>query len=267
MLPNTICSVYLSQADTPHNKIYKNKTMGKINNKGEKKEKTMSFIGHLEELRKRIIVILAAFVVVFGAFYPFKSKILEVFTKPLMNKELVFLDITEPFLVNIKLAFIAAVVVIMPLLIFQILAFLFPAFNEKIKKRVILIGVLFFILFYGGITFSYYFLIPVAVKWLISQGSGLTQTLSVSKYIGIIGWFLLGTGLIFELPLILLFLIKLNILTVKQLRRKWRIVYIIILVICAIITPDWSPITMALLAVPMVLLYELALLLARIMKR
>ncbi|MCL5069819.1 MAG: twin-arginine translocase subunit TatC, partial [Actinobacteria bacterium] len=68
----------------------------------------------------------------------------------------------------------------------------------------------------------------------------------------------------FELPLILLFLIKLNILTVKQLRRQWRIAYIVILVICAIITPDWSPVTMALLAVPMILLYELALLLARI---
>lgn len=235
-----------------------------MKNKEEKKEKATTFIGHLEELRKRIIVVLAALAVAFGAFYPFKSKILGILTKPLVNKELVFLDITEPFLVNVKLAFMAAVIVIMPLLIFQILAFLFPAFNERLKKRVVLIGILFFILFYGGIAFSYYFLIPVALKWLLSQGTGLTQTLSVSKYISIIGWFLFGTGIIFELPLILLFLIKLNILTVKQLRRQWRVAYIVILVICAIITPDWSPVTMALLAVPMILLYELALLLARI---
>lgn len=235
-----------------------------MENKEEKKEKAMTFIGHLEELRKRIIVVLVALAVAFGAFYPFKSKILGIFTKPLVNKELVFLDITEPFLVNVKLAFMAAAIGIMPLLIFQILAFLFPAFSEKLKKRVVLIGILFFILFYGGIAFSYYFLIPAALKWLFSQAAGLTQTLSVSRYVSIIGWFLVGAGIIFELPLILLFLIKLNILTVKQLRRQWRIAYIVILVICAIITPDWSPVTMALLAIPMILLYELALLLARI---
>ncbi len=228
-----------------------------------KEEKKMSFIGHLEELRKRIIIVLAVFVVAFGAYYPFKNKILELFTRPLLNKELVFLDITEPFLVNVKLAFMAAAITIMPLIIFQILAFLFPALGEKIKKRIILIGALFFVLFYGGIAFSYFLLVPVAVKWLVSQGEGLTQMLSVSKYVSLISWFLIGSGLIFELPLILLFLIKINVLSTKQLRRKWRVVYIIILVICAIITPDWSPVTMALLAIPMILLYELALLLAR----
>ena len=147
--------------DIAINKNHKNKKNKKMNNKEEKKEKATTFIGHLEELRKRIIVVLAALVVAFGAFYPFKSKILGIFTKPLVNKELVFLDITEPFLVNVKLAFMAAAIAIMPLLIFQILAFLFPAFNERLKKRVVLIGILFFILFYGGIAFSYYFLIPV----------------------------------------------------------------------------------------------------------
>ena len=84
--------------------------MEKIN---DKKEKTMSFIEHLEELRKRIIIILSVFVIAFGSFYPFKNKILEVLTKPLANKELVFLDITEPFLVNVKLAFMAAAIAIM----------------------------------------------------------------------------------------------------------------------------------------------------------
>ena len=110
-----------------------------MENKEEKKEKASTFIGHLEELRKRIIIVLAALAVAFGAFYPFKSKILGILTKPLVNKELVFLDITEPFLVNVKLAFMAAAIVIMPLLIFQILAFVFPAFSEKLKKRVVLI--------------------------------------------------------------------------------------------------------------------------------
>jgi len=227
-------------------------------------EKTMPFIDHLEELRKRIIVILAIFVVFFGAAYPFHNTLLGLLTKPLKNRELVFLDITEPFLVNIKIAFIAAVMVIMPILVFQIISFAFPAFSQKIRKRIIPITILFFILFYGGIAFCYFLMIPIAVNWLISQGADLIQTLSVTKYVSFIGWFLVGAGLIFELPLILVFLIKINVLSVKQLRRQWRVVYIVILVLCAMITPDWSPVTMGVLAAPMILLYELALLLAKV---
>lgn len=227
-------------------------------------QKIMPFIDHLEELRKRIIVVLAVFVVFFAAAYPFHNTLLGLLTKTLENKELVFLDITEPFLVNIKIAFIAAVMVIMPLLVFQIISFAFPAFSQRIKKRIIPITILFFILFYGGIAFCYFLMIPIAVNWLISQGAELKQTLSVTKYVSFIGWFLVGAGLIFELPLILVFLIKINVLTVRQLRRQWRVVYIVILVICAMITPDWSPVTMGVLAAPMILLYELALLLARI---
>lgn len=232
---------------------------------GKKKDarKVMPFIDHLEELRKRIIVVIAVFVVLFGAAYPFHNNLLGFLTRPLENKELVFLDITEPFLINIKISFIAAAMVIMPFLVFQIISFAFPAFSKKIRRRVVPIGILFFILFYGGIAFSYFLMVPIAVKWLLSQGAELTQTLSVTRYVSFIGWFLVGAGLVFEMPLVLVFLIKIDILTVPQLRRQWRIVYIVILVICAIITPDWSPVTMGVLAAPMILLYELALLLAR----
>ena len=227
-------------------------------------QKEMPFIDHLEELRKRIIVVLAVFVVLFGVAYPFRNTLLDLLTKPLINKDLVFLDITEPFLVNIKISFMAAVMVIMPLLVLQIISFAFPAFSKKIRKRIIPMAILFFILFYGGITFCYFLMIPIAVNWLISQGSELIQTLSVTKYVTFIGWFLIGAGVIFELPLALVFLIKIDILTVKQLRRQWRVVYIVILLLCAIITPDWSPVTMGVLAAPMILLYELALLLAKV---
>lgn len=226
-------------------------------------QKVMAFIDHLEELRKRIIVVLAVFVVFFGAAYPFHNDLLGFLTKPLANRELVFLDITEPFLMNIKISFIAALMAIMPLLVFQILGFAFPVFSKRIKRRVIPIGILFFILFYGGVAFSYFLMVPIAVNWLLSQGAELIQTLSVTKYVSFIGWFLVGTGIIFELPLILLFLIKINVLSVAMLRRQWRVVYIVILLLCAMITPDWSPVTMGVLAAPMILLYELALLLAR----
>lgn len=226
-------------------------------------EKNMPFIGHLEELRKRIIVVLAVFVVAFIPAYYFHNEILAFLTDPLENEKLIFLDITEPFLVNVKLAFFAAAAFILPLLLYQIVAFIKPALSKKVRRYLLIILVIFFILFIGGVLFSYKLMIPIALEWLLSQGENLTQSLTVNRYVSFIGWFILGSGILFELPLVLLFLIKANILTVKQLRRQWRIVYIVILVLCAIITPDWSPVTMAILAVPMILLYELSLLLAR----
>jgi sec-independent protein translocase protein TatC len=238
---------------------------GKDDDKGKKKgeDKEMSFLDHAEELRKRIIVVLIVFAVAFIPAYIYHKRILDFLTDPLHNRELVFLEITEPFLVNIKLAFFAAAAVAIPVLVYQIVIFVKPALSQKIRKNLMLLTTVFFVLFAGGVAFSYFFLIPIAVNWLLSQGEGLTQTLSVSRYVSFIGWFLLGSGILFEMPLVLLFLIKADIITVKQLRKQWRIVYIIILLLCAIITPDWSPVTMGVLAVPMILLYELSLVLAK----
>jgi sec-independent protein translocase protein TatC len=229
-------------------------------------DKEMSFLGHLEELRKRIIVVMAVFVVAFIPAFIYRNYIMEFLTAPLTDKKLVFLEITEPFLVNVKLAFFAAAAVALPVLVYQVVVFIKPALSQKVRKNLLILTIIFFILFAGGIIFSYKLLIPVAVKWLLSQGAGLEQALSVNKYISFIGWFLLGTGILFEMPLVLLFLIKAEIITIPQLRKQWRIVYIIILVLCAIITPDWSPVTMGVLAVPMILLYEMALLFAKLFK-
>jgi sec-independent protein translocase protein TatC len=231
--------------------------------RGETPEKEMTFIGHLEELRKRIIVVLIVFVVAFIPAYVYHSKILEFITAPLVNKKLVFLEVMEPFLVNVKLAFFVAAAVAIPVLVYQVLVFIKPALSGRIRKNLGILTIVFLILFAGGVAFSYELMVPVAVRWLLGQGAGLTQILSANKYVSFIGWFLLGAGIIFEMPLVLLFLIKADIINVAQLRRQWRVVYIVILLLCAIITPDWSPVTMGVLAVPMILLYELALLLAR----
>ena len=242
-----------------------NKSAGSDQVKPDNKapEKEMTFIGHLEELRKRIIIVLIVFAVAFIPAYIYHARILEFITAPLVNKKLVFLEVTEPFLVNVKLAFFAAAAVAIPILVYQIIIFIRPALSGKIRKGLGALTIVFFILFAGGVAFSYKLMIPVAVKWLLGQGTGLTQILSVNKYVSFIGWFLIGAGIMFEMPLILLFLIKADIITVVQLRRQWRVVYIVILLLCAIITPDWSPVTMGVLAVPMILLYELALLFAR----
>jgi len=228
--------------------------------------KKMSFIDHLDELRKRLLVVMIVFVVALIGFYPLHGIIMHFLTSSFLTSELVYLEIMEPFLVNLKISFFCAIIAISPLLAYQLATFLAPVFSRKIKKYMIIILVMFFILFAGGFIFAYKLLVPVAMKWLVSQGSTLKASLSVNKYVSFVGWFMIGGGLAFELPLVLLFLIKAGILKIQVLRRQWRIVYILILLLSAIITPDWSPVTMAVLAVPMILLYELSLLLAKIFK-
>ncbi|GFP22304.1 sec-independent protein translocase protein TatC, partial [Candidatus Hakubella thermalkaliphila] len=114
-----------------------------------------------------------------------------------------------------------------------------------------------------GVVFSYFNLLPVAIGWLLNQGQGLELTLSVSRYVSFVGWFLLASGVAFELPLVLLALIKVGLVDRRALRKQWQVAYMVILLLAAILTPDWSPITMMVLALPMIVLYELALLLAR----
>jgi sec-independent protein translocase protein TatC len=228
--------------------------------------KKMSFIDHLDELRKRLLVVMIVFVVAIIGFYPLHEKIMHFLTSSFVVSDLVYLELMEPFLVNLKISFFCAIVTISPLLAYQLAAFIAPVFSRKIRKYMIIILILFFILFAGGFIFAYKLLVPVAMKWLISQGSTLKASLSVNKYVSFVGWFMIGGGLAFELPLLLLFLIKAGILKVQTLRHQWRIVYIVILLLSAVITPDWSPVTMAVLAAPMILLYELSLLLAKVFK-
>jgi len=172
----------------------------------------------------------------------------------------------EPFLVNVKISFFCAIITVSPLLAYQIAVFVSPAVTQKIRKYMAVILILFFILFAGGFFFAYRFLVPISIRWLMNQGASLKANLSVTKYISFVGWFMFGGGVAFETPLVLLFLIKAGILKVATLRRQWRIVYITILLLSAVITPDWSPVTMFVLAVPMVLLYELSMILARLFK-
>lgn len=251
-----------SNKDKENNNGFKNA----IFNEDDDDSKKMSFIDHLDELRKRLLVVLIVFVVAMIAYYPFHNQILHFLTSGFLKTNLVYLEIMEPFFVNLKIAFYCAIITISPLLAYQIAVFIAPAFSKKIRKYMAIILILFFILFAAGFYFAYKFLVPISIKWLLNQGATLKANLSVSKYVNFVGWFLIGGGIAFETPLVLLFLIKAGILKVSTLRRQWRIVYIVILLLSAIITPDWSPVTMFVLAVPMILLYELSMILAKIFK-
>ncbi|MCG2796698.1 MAG: twin-arginine translocase subunit TatC, partial [Actinomycetia bacterium] len=149
-------------------------------------------------------------------------------------------------------------------ILFEILAFLSPALKRKERSFTVAVMLMILVFFAAGVTLGYLFIMPVGITWLLDlAGEQMSPVLSASEYVSFAGWFMLAFGIAFETPIFIWMLVALGVLTPEQLRRQWRYAYIIILLFAAIITPDWNPITMLMVAVPMVLLYEISILLAR----
>ncbi|MBI4744769.1 MAG: twin-arginine translocase subunit TatC [Actinobacteria bacterium] len=225
----------------------------------------MTLIDHLEEFRRRMIVSFATILIAAAFCYSYAYRILRILTKPAGKITLVYLSPLEPFMVKFKIAIWAGVFLAMPILIYETLAFVAPALKNKEKKYVYPTIFLLCVLFVSGVVFGYNYIMPVGISWLFSQAGGMLKAnLTASMYINFAALFLFAFGISFETPLVILLLVKLGVFTPKSLRENWRIAYMIILVFSAIATPDWSPVTMGIMALPMIILFELSVLLSRI---
>ncbi|OFW55426.1 MAG: twin arginine-targeting protein translocase TatC [Candidatus Solincola sediminis] len=227
----------------------------------------MGFIEHLEELRRRIIVMFLALGVAICVGYIYSWQILDFLKKPGARAgiplNLYYQSVLEPFMVRFKIAMYAAIVVALPVILYEILAFIAPALKKR-EKRVMyssLLSIIFFFLL--GMAFCYFYILPIGLKWLVGQaGNHVSPVLMAGQYVGLVALLLLGIGLSFETPLLVWLAVRLGIVTPKKLHENWRWAIIITLVFAAVITPDWNPITMALVAVPMFILYEASIFLA-----
>jgi sec-independent protein translocase protein TatC len=207
----------------------------------------------------------AVLAVTFGFCMFFSVPLLKILLKPAGDLHLVFLAPLEPFMVKVKVAFFAGLSLALPVILYQILAFASPGLKKKEKKMVFPIIVAMIILFAGGVAFGYKFIMPISTAWLLDQaGDIMKASVSASNYVTFAGWFLIGFGISFETPLFILLMVRLGIISPERLRGSWRYAIIIILLISAVITPDWSPITMAVMAGPMLLFYILSCFLAGI---
>jgi sec-independent protein translocase protein TatC len=226
-------------------------------------DQRMKFLEHISELRQRLIVSAAVLAVTFGISLYFSVPLLKILLKPAGSLHLVFLAPLEPFMVKVKVAFFAGMSLALPVILYEILAFASPGLKKKEKRLIIPIIVSMIILFAGGVAFGYRFIMPISTKWLLSQaGEIMTANVSASSYVTYAGWFLLGFGISFETPLFILLMVRLGIMSPSRLRGSWRYAILIILLISAVITPDWSPITMAVMAGPMLFFYILSCFLA-----
>jgi len=225
-------------------------------------DKEMTLVEHLEELRKRIIIALIALGI--GTFlgFPFTSWGLKILKLPASGtiEKLVFFAPQEGFLVHLNIAFLFGLLISLPVILYQIWAFVCPAIEEKIKRyllRFIFFGFSFFIM--GGL-FAYFILIPPALKFLLSFAKDdLEPVISAQKYISFVISLILGCGLVFQMPILSFMLTKWSIINAQFLRKKYKYALVIIFIIAAVITPTVDVFNMLMLALPMLFLYELSI--------
>jgi sec-independent protein translocase protein TatC len=222
------------------------------------KDRRLSFVEHLEELRRRLVICLAAVFLFSLASYFYAGNILSLLMKPV--GKLVFIRPQEAFLSYLKIAIFSGVFLSLPVIFYQIWKFVFVGLLPKEKKYIFTYGPLSFFLFLVGAGFSYQVVLPLSLRFLIDRFSSntLTSMLSISNYISFVGNFLLAFGVVFELPLIVLFLTKIGLVTPQTLRRKRREVIVGIFILAALMTPP-DVFTQFLLAVPLLFLYEVSL--------
>lgn len=235
----------------------------------------MPLFDHLSELRMRLVRIVACLAVAVCVFY---------FSAPIMGQflllpiaqylpfdpqngfvNLVALDPFEAFAVRFEIALFFGLVATSPVILWQLLAFFLPALKPKERKWFTPTFIVAVLLFIVGVVFCYTVILNAAFQWLTEQADGLGYVEPrMNSYIDIIIKFEIAFGFAFELPLVIFYLVIFDVVPYKKLRNSWRTVYIVLMVICAIVTPDASPVTMLLMFAAMIALYELSLLFARI---
>jgi sec-independent protein translocase protein TatC len=227
-----------------------------------------TLVEHLDELRSRLFIALGALAVAFVVCFAFHERIVHWLTEPLPDdKSLVTFGVTEPFTTSVKVSLIAAFALALPVLLYQAWSFLAPAMEEHTQRVVSLFVFAGTLLFVAGVAFGYFIVLDQALEFLTNYDDDLYDIqIRASYYYSFVSLALLAMGLMFELPVFVLTLVRLGILTAARLKRNRRIGYFLMLVI-AVLLPTVDPVSLALETLPLVILFELSIQLATIMER
>jgi sec-independent protein translocase protein TatC len=223
----------------------------------------LPLVEHLREFRNRFIVALIAVVVATALCMPFADRILQLLVSPLENKPLA-LNPTATFVQYIKVAFVGGIALSMPVILYQIIAFLLPALTPREKRYLFLFlpgGTLFFI---GGLVFGGLVVAPATLNFLQGFGTSYAEIqYRLDDYTSFITTLLLGLGLGFQTPLVVFFLAKMGIVSYPFLVRNIRWAFLVTTILAAVLTPTPDPWTMLVVMVPLFLLYLLGVFMAR----
>lgn len=230
----------------------------------------MGLFEHLDELRSRLVRSLIAILILFAIAFSFSKEILGFLTAPLaavLDISGTGLHFTGPmdfFIADIKVGLICAIVFGAPVWAFQFWKFVEPALYKDEKKYVIPFMLATMLLFFGGVTFCYYVMLPMALEFLIGMGldSGGTAIITVKDYLSLVMILMIGFGLVFETPVVLMLLAFLGLVDADMLAENRKFVVVGILVLGALLTPP-DPFSQMAMAIPTYLMYELSIIIIR----
>lgn len=220
----------------------------------------MTFLDHLEELRRRLIIAFVAIVAGFFICWAFAEPIFAQLQEPLTKflppgDKLAYTRLTAPFFLYMKVAFFAGLFVASPIILLQLWLFIAPGLYKHERRMAapfIIFGTLFFVL--GGY-FGFRFILPATCSFFVETGKQFKQMVTVDDYFSFASVIILAAGIIFETPILIFFLARLGIVTPAFLMQKFKYAVVLAFVISAIVTPTPDMVTQAALAVPMIVLY------------
>jgi Tat protein translocase TatC len=232
-------------------------------------EDRLTLVEHLDELRARLIVCILVFAVALGLCFWQNHLLLDIASGPLPDNrdELITFGVTEPFTTTLTVSVYGALVISLPVLLWQLYAYVLPAFSETEKRVIMPILLLFPLLFLAGIAFAYFVVMPAAVNFLLDfNDDQFNIQLRARDYYSFFAMTELASGLLFQLPLAIIAVTRLGIVRVEQLSQNRRYAYLVIAIVAAAL-PGVDPITMLIEMVPLLVLFELSILLARALGR
>jgi sec-independent protein translocase protein TatC len=227
---------------------------------GERLELT----GHLDELRTRVLVSVAAFGVALGLCFWQNHLILAAVNVPLHGKQLLTLGVAEPFTTTLSLAAYAGILLALPVVLYQVYAFVLPAFSRTEKRVALPLMLMVPVLFVAGAAFAYFVVVPAALQFLLHFNADQFQTqLRAKEYYGFLSLTMISCGVVFQVPVGVLALTRLGITNAGQLRAKRRYAWLGCAVVAAAL-PGVDPVSMLLEMVPLVALYEVSIVLSAV---
>jgi sec-independent protein translocase protein TatC len=232
-------------------------------------EDRLTLVEHLDELRTRLIVCVVVLCVALALCFWQNHLLLEIAQQPLPgnHERLITFGVTEPFTTTLTVAAYGAIVLSLPIVLWQLYAYVLPAFSESEKRVVMPILILFPVLFVSGLAFGYFLVMPAALHFLLNfNDQQFFVQVRARDYYSFFSMTMVGCGLVFQLPLVILAVTRLGIISVEQLRRNRRYAYLVISIVAAAL-PGVDPVSMLLEMVPLLVLYELSILLARALGR
>ena len=230
-------------------------------------EDRLTLVEHLDELRSRLIVCLLVFGVALALCFWQNHLLLELAQGPLPSDhdQLITFGVTEPFTTTLTVSAYGAIVLSLPIVLWQLYAYILPAFSSAERRVVLPILMLFPVLFIAGLAFAYFVVMPAALNFLLNFNDGqFNIQIRAREYYGFFSMTEIACGLVFQMPLAIIAVTRLGIVSVEQLSHNRRYAYLVIAILAAAL-PGVDPITMLIEMVPLLILYELSIVLARVL--